>query len=317
VGIGYRCYVEDSQLDYLSIAPNSRLEYRLILPDARVQILFFEALGTTVDPTSRPDISLVGTNASEGSIFRNLNSTSGLDVEWQPTRASRVTAGYSFTLDRSLSEDFTYYDSDVHSIRLGGDYTVSSAWNVGVQGIYGITEHVENLLNNGGTYTIGPQVNFVPFRALSVFGTVGYTAYDFDSSGTTSDTSDFSGPTFRAGLRHTLSRAVTHSLQADRRVDASFYLGSNYTDIWSVQYEINTTLTRRLKGAGRLIYENYSVSEPGGDQGNQYVVQLTTGYELARRWNLGLVYSFVIRDASQTVLDYTQNRVNLQVTHRF
>jgi hypothetical protein len=152
---------------------------------------------------------------------------------------------------------------------------------------------------------------------VSLFGSVGYTAYQFDSSGTVADASDFSGPTFRAGINHTLTRVITHSLQGGRRVDASFYYDSNYTDIWTLEYEINTRLTRNVNVAGRLTYENYSVSGPSGDQCNQYSVQLTTGYQLAQRWNLGLAYGFVFRDADQAVLDYTQNRVNLQLTHRF
>jgi hypothetical protein len=315
VGVGYLWYTSNDRLSYFYIAPNSRLEYRITLPDARLQLVLYENIGTSLDPTTRPEISGGKTNVARGFVFRRLSNLTGLDLMWQATRPLRVDAGYAFGLDRSLSGDFTMQDRDNHNFRVGLDYSIASAWSVGVRGGYTLVRHVQRVLNNGDRYTIGPQFTFAPMQSLRVFGRAGYTEYVFDSSGTIRDTSDFRGVTFETGISQTLTRTLSHNLQVERRVDDGWE--GNYTALWGVRYAIETVPLRDVRVNASLTYQNYSMTGPRDEDGDHYLAQLTAGYKLAPRWNLGLGYVFALKEARDSALDYTQNRVTVEVTHQF
>ena len=315
LGIGYLWYARFDQLSHFYIRPNSRLEYQISVPDANLQFLIHDSIGTSVDPTSRPEISGLTTNNATGIVFLRLYNTAGLDVRWQPTRPLKVSSGYEFTLDRSLSEDFLSQDRDTHAFNLGADYDISSVWTVGLLGNYTINNYVESVMNKGESYTIGPRFTFAPMRSVSVFGSMGYTVYQFDSTGTVADRSDFSGVTFEAGVRQTLSRALSHRLQFGRSVESGWL--SNFTELWRVQYGLDAALMRNITVNALLTYENFAVSGSDTDKGDRYLARLGAGYRFARRWNAGLAYYFALKDTEQTVLDYTQNRVSLELTHSF
>jgi hypothetical protein len=306
----YRAYVDHSDLNSLFIAPGSRLDYRLFVHD--VEISIHDVFSIQADPTSRGQISGVTNDLIE---FRRLFNVAGLEAEWRPVRDTTFRGGYDYVLDRSLSDDFASIDRDEHVFHAAFEHAPSPRWTVGVHGQYRVTEYRLNIQNDGTGYTIGPVALWRPGEFVTLELAVGYTAIDYDPTGTVADTSDFDGVTVRAAVHHTLNRRLRHSLRFSRTPDLGF--GSNFTDLWSLEYRHHARLSSRVDLFASLAYENLQDSSSTGETADRYLVHVGTDWRLARDWLIQLGYGLAVKDSGLAGRDYLQNRVVLELIRKF
>lgn len=309
IGVGYRAYLDHSELNSIHVSPDSRLTYQLRVLKAQVTV--HDQFSVQVDPISRPEIS--GT----GSVFnyRRLNNDAGFTASWEAIRDVTFVGGYSYIIDRSLTDDFKSLDRDDHVAHLGVYRPLGSRVTLGLVTSYTITDFLEPVQNDGVSFSAGPHVSVRWSEFLSTDAGARFTTSEYDQSGTIADTEDFTGITYYAGARHRLNSRMTHSIRISKNVNPGY--GSNFTDILGLQYGMSVKVLAPVTLNGTFVFEDFTSSGTVGESSQRYLWYLGTGLRLSSRWNLGFGYSLGIKDSELPNRDYTQNRVTIELSRHF
>ena len=309
LGVGYRFYVNHPQLDSLIISPNSRLDYRLFLE--KIQITLHDNFFVQVDPTDRPDIN----GKSSTILFRRFNNTAGFIAEWKPRQHLGVYGGYDYSIDRSMADTFASLDHTTHTFSLGANYQLSPSLTAGLNASYALTTYSEPIQNDNESYRVGPYFTLKLSKFLSLDGAVGYSVSHFRHTGSLNDTSDFRGPVFEAGLRHIINSRLSHGLRMSRSHELGF--GSNFNDLFSLQYDLQARMSSSIHVNTKVVYENFQTSGLAGEKAQRVLVYLGSGYQLTRRWNFAVAYGFALKDSNLPDNGYLQNRLTLDFSRQF
>ncbi len=309
LGAGYRFYINSPSINSFNVAPNSAWSHTMSLYGVTLEV--YDQFSILTDPTSRGDIS----GAPAALInFKRLSNTSGLLASYQPTLRWTLNAGYEYTIERSLSDQFTELDADTHTFSLGSYYAVNQRLTTGLTSSYSLSEHATQFQNNGTTFSVGPVLSLKATSHIYVQLSLAYTSSTFDDSGTTGDTSEFEGLTFQAAINHQLNRRISHSLRFSRSVTPGY--GSNFSDTFSAQYTITTPLSRNLSLNSSLGYESFE-SSGLGETADRFIAHIATSYQLSQKWSTGISYSLASKDSSVSGRDYIQNRVTVGFVRQF
>ena len=316
VGVGYRWYLNHSELNSVIITPSTRAQYNFGI--GKVKFNIHDSLTTAVDPITQGQV-IGASSVSPNSLlnYRRIINTLGIRGDWAASSKIGVGAGYDFLVDRTLSDQFKALDHDEHTFS-GGIYTQPTPrLQVGLAGTYTIINYSQNIQNSGTVWTLGPNARFQVTPTLSVQGSVGYTASSFDAPTATSnqDTSNFRSVSYEAGIRHQFLRRWEHALVITR--GAALGVDSNFADYTALSYNIEGRLTDPLSLVGQLRWEDFKVSGSGGQHANRYLLYLGVRYRLSQSWISGLGYSYALNESNQLGLDYYQNRVTLDITYQF
>ncbi len=309
--VGYRHYFEYDDLSTFYVSPASHLEYRVMAGDVRINL--HDDFSIQVDPVSRPEIS--GVPGQDPVVFRRFLNTAGLSASWQPAEHWTVVAGYDYTIDCSLSDDYASIDRDTHLVSGAVYRVVPPQWTFGVRASASWTDYWESIQNDGSGLSFGPLVALQASPHLLLDAGVSWTQSNFRDTGTIQDQSDFDGLTFYGGVTHQFNRRMDHNLRVSRTVGLG--LGSNYTDMVAVQYGLRVEPRRGLSVNGVFGYDHSQVSGVGGESADRYLAYVGTGLDLSRHWRVGLGYSFAWKNSDQAGRDYVQNRVTAEFTYLF
>jgi uncharacterized protein (PEP-CTERM system associated) len=183
-----------------------------------------------------------------------------------------------------------------------------------------MTDYLLPIQNDGTSYGGGPILTYKPTQFITIEAGVGYGVSKFDSNvqtGSTyiADRSNFNGITANLAIRHTINSSSSHYVRVSK--DRELGLGSNFNDVFSVQYGISYRLMRGIILRSTLVYENFEASGAGGEKADRYLLYLGTDYRLARQWTIAIAYAFGLKDSIVAGRDYTQNRVTLDLTRHF
>jgi hypothetical protein len=309
LGMGYRAYIDHPELNSIQITPDSRLKYQMRI--GKVDVLVHDKFQLQVDPLSRADI-----NGTTGLLnFKRIVNDLGLQGEWPVRRNLSVVTSYDYVVDRSLNSDFTALDRDDHSLGLAAFSRLGPNWTAGISSSVTFSEYLRRIQNDGVSYSIGPQVTFKPSHFITIDATVAYTISQFDQTGTIRDNSDFNGISFAVSARHNINSRMTETLRGARSATPGF--GSNFNDLTVLQYGLSWRLNSFLNLNTTFAYEHLVASGASGETADRFLYYAGTGWEVARRWTLGLGYSFAMKDSNQPLRDYKQNRVTVDLTHDF
>ncbi len=311
LGVGYRVYVDHAELNTFSISPDTRLMYQMRI--GKVNVLLRDSFTLQVDPLTRPDIS----GSASGALlnFKRINNDIGAQGEWQARSDLTLVSSYDYIVDRSLNEQFAALDRDDHNLALGAYTKIGSAWTVGVNTGLTLTDYIEPVQNDGVSFSVGPQVSVKVTRFITVDGNVSYTQSKYDQTGSIADRSEFSGMSFAFAVKHNINSRMNHSLRWSRSISPGF--GSNFNELTSLQYSASWRFSSLLALNSTVTYENLEASGVSGERADRYLWYLGTGWQVARRWHVGLGYSMAWKNSDQAQRDYRQNRVTVDLTHDF
>ena len=315
VGVGYRWYLNHSELNSVVITPSTRAQYNFGI--GKVKFNIHDSFTTAVDPITQGQIGASSVSPTSLLNYRRIINTLGIRGDWPASSKIGIGAGYDYQIDRTLTDQFKRLDHDEHTFS-GGIYTQPTPrLQVGLAGTYTIVNYSQNLQNSGTVWTLGPNARFLVTSNLSIQGSVGYTASSFDAPTATSirDTSNFRSVSYEAGIRHQFLRRWEHELVITR--GASLGVDSNFADYTSLRYNIEGRLTAPLSLVGQLKWEDFKVSGSGGEHANRYLLYLGVRYRVSQSWSSGLGYSYVLKESDQLGQDYYQNRVTLDITYQF
>lgn len=311
-GLGFTYWLErpqDQDLT-LNVIPNSHLSYALEVGE--VMLTARNTTSSSMEASSRPEY--YGGQNTNDRAFSQINNQTGLQAGWGPGRVT-TTGNYSFGLTRSLTSDFTDLDRDTHNFGAQAMVEVTPPLQVGVYGSYSLFTYLDNVQNDGQTFSAGPSVQWTPMDSLTVNGRFGYTVSLYDQTGTINDSGNFRGMTFSVSAQHDINKRMRQGLSFSRGVDPGY--GSNYTDAFNVGYNFQYDLGPRITP---ILGVNYNRSEMGGmrnETDDNYSLTMGTAIPVLRRLSLGLNYSHNLRYSDATYGDYTENRVTLSASYQF
>ncbi len=312
IGAGYRWYVNSPSINTFTISPknNSHLDYYLYIEDVRINI--HDSFSIQVDPT---DLAQVSGGPTTLLNFRRLLNTAGLVAEWRANKQTTIYAGYDYSIERSLSGQFQQLDVDDHTFSAGVNYAASSRLTVGLGASYTISEYLQQIQNNGRSFTIGPRATYKATQFLTFDASVGYSVSTYDNSGTIGDTSSYRGLTYQVGVSHKINKRMNEDLRFSQGIGIG--LGSNFTKTSILQYDISAQLTSAVTVNALAAYEILEGSSSAVEKASQIVFTLGSAFRIAPRWSLGVAYTFALKDSNQPGRDYVQNRVTLDLTRQF
>ncbi|HMO64199.1 MAG TPA: outer membrane beta-barrel protein [Verrucomicrobiota bacterium] len=307
VGFGYTWWNERDDLSGLTIAPRSHLHFRQRIGE--VDLFLNNLTSTQTQPSSRVELA-----GDQGEFtFSRIYNTASLGAGWRPTRRLGFNAGYSYSLDRGLSDDFSSQDRDIHSLNAGTTFYQSEIIQYGLGASYSFINYIENIQSDAQSLFIGPNVQWRPKNYLTVGLKAGYTQYTPDDNGLIPGAEDFNGFTFGGDVAYQMNRDVSHALSFFRRVDPGF--GNDYTEEIGGTYSAGIRLGRRGNLSLRAGYSHADLSS--GETADQWTGGVGLGWDLIRRVSTGLNWGITSRDSNLPNRDYVENSVVLRLGYQF
>lgn len=190
----------------------------------------------------------------------------------------------------------------------------------------------QRVQNDSHGWGVGPTATWRATQFIVVNALVNYTVQTYEQdSQVAPDTTDFSGVTFNLSLDHTINQYLAQTISGGRSVNPGN--GSNFTEITTMAYRLQWQIMPVLALTGTFRFNQFDQSGGGfaylpyvpgaplppnfayitddnilvvkvanGQQGQQYIFTLGTGYDLTEKLSLGINYSLAIRDTTNQTI---------------
>jgi len=311
LGASYAKYLRHSEFDTRGIllSPNSILAFTVHV--SNVAITFKDRFSYQEDPFELPQASGMAT-------YRRFENSVGIQIDWAVNEMFKLTGGYDhynlWTFDRA-------YDSlqrSVDTFYIKPSYAVTSSLSVGVNASVSLVNFTEAIQNNGTNYMVGPFVDYAITQNTHLYAEAGYQGFDFDNNGLVFDSSNSKSWYARVDLANRLSENFSQRLSFTKAAEVGY--GTNFYDLYHLEYAADWKITENLTLDPSLFYEHYKASAPvhqTGESADRYGISLGLRYILTPSITLGLDYRYIFKDSNLPNLDYRQNLVLLSAYYNF
>lgn len=311
LGASYAAYMEHSNYDTngILISPNSILAFTMHV--GPVAITLRDRFSYQEDPFDEPVLSGVA-------IYRRLENQVGVQADWAINEQWALTGGYDHYNLWTFDSEFNQLQHSVDTFYVRPSYNIAPAVKVGVDASASIVTFDENIQNNGDNYMVGPFVDIGLTQNTHIYAEGGYQIFKFDHTGLIDDNSNANTWYARVDIANRLSEAFSQRLSFSKSAEVGF--GSNFYDLYHVEYAVDWKLTENLSLDPSLFYEHYTTSAPEGEIGevaDRFGASIGLRYILTPSITLGLDYRYIYKDSNLPDLDYRQNLVLLSVYYNF
>lgn len=308
MGVGYNAYVQNADLDYLYITPDSDLGFDIYVGDFVINL--HDRFHFTSDVATQPGVS------GRGNYGRFDNSI-GVLTTWDLNKAV-VSFNYDHLLFFSTESDLSYTDHTSELFGLRTAWLVTPVTPVGLEFGFGTTDYTENVLNDLVHYSAGAfyEVPAGQFSNLRLAG--GCTRYEPTTQPSTNSLrGDMDGIYADLSWNHRITRHISYRISAGQQFEAGVYaenLQLLYARTW-----IAWNIFRGYALSSSFGYENGDQGLLGGTM--EHFERYTAGVGVSKRLNdklsssAGYTYQQRISDVSGN--DYSENRLVLNVSYSF
>jgi hypothetical protein len=197
-------------------------------------------------------------------------------------------------------------------------YLITPAVTVGVNASVSFVSFTEDVQNGGTNYMAGPFVEVALTENTHLYAEGGAQYFKFDDSGTIDDNSNSNSWYARVDLANRLSEVFTQRLSFSKAAEVGY--GSNFYDLYHVEYAANWKIRENLVFDPSLFYEHYTTSAPLGteaESANRYGASVGLRYILTPSITIGLDYRYLYKTSNLPGLEYQQNLVLLSAYYNF
>lgn len=312
LGVSYAKYLQNSEFDTrgVIVSPSSELALSFFVGNVRITVR--DRFSYQEDPYDLPVLN-------NTAVYRRLENDAGLQFDWAMNDMVTFTAGYSHYNLWTFDRDFESLERSTDTVYLRPSVQVGPGIRVGVNASASYVDFKEDIQNDGQTYFVGPFVEASITESTKVYLEAGWQQFNFDDSGTIQDSEDSSNFYVRGEIVNRLSEAFSHRLGLSKTTEVGF--GSNFYDLWHVEYAANWKLTPDLIVTPTAFYEYYETSDGDGtfrgEEAQRFGAGLGLRYILTPSVTLGLDYRFLVKDSNLDSASYKQNLVLLSVYYNF
>jgi hypothetical protein len=312
VGMSYLAYVNHSELDSFVITPNSELAWDIHIKDCIVTL--YDRFTYSQDVLTVPTI-----NSGTGE-FPRIENTGGVRMRWYPDRyVFELGYGhYNFLPVSSASPTFDYLTRNAEQFFARAGYRIAEATTIGLESSTSFTDYQQPIQSDNVNVSVGPYLEWQVTEAWHASLRGGWVWYSFEDS--LSQPTGGTVDSWYVGLYtdHRLTDHIRHGVSLVRDIEQAFNRGSDYIENLNATYYVSWDFHRGATLTGNFTY-TYN-NEPNGGVSSIYNLY-GAGVGLLLRpldhLNVGLNYSFAIRDSNVPNNGYTQNLVTLSVIYQF
>lgn len=323
VGLSYAKYLDHDEYDSDSvlIAPTSAISWTF--KSGAFTITLRERLSYQEDPFDLPVLSGVAN-------YARWENQAGIQVDWEANEFTRVTFGYDRYDLWAKEEFFKSQDRGIDTVYVRPSYQISPYVTVGVNLSASWVDFREDIQADALVYMVGPFVLWKVSDYLDVYAEVGYQRSDFDGGTTASafdpdtglltsdvviDEDDASSVYVKLELRHRPTENFRHKLVASKTAEVGF--GSNYYDLYHVEYNADWKIGENTSLAPTLFWEYYETSGDVSEHAHRFGAALGIYHILSEHLTVGLDYRFLWKDSDLPDSDYYQNLALLSIYYKF
>lgn len=307
-GIGYVKYMDNSDLDQFTIAPDSELAWDISVEDFIFTL--YDNVQYSQDVVSQGGLS--GT-----AQFPRLENTVGVRMLWHPSRYD-VEAGYAHYNFFADSDTFDYLTRSSEQFFGRVAYHFGAITRAGIEASGALTDYDSATRDDNQNLSIGPFVDWQLMRDLRITLRGGLVTYFFDDGATTNRTSDLNSYYFGASVKHALTDHITHSLSVDRSVQQGINQGGDVAESLSLSYHVAWAFHRRASLSVSPFYEHATEPQLGVEEEyDHYGINLGLSYRFTNRLTSSLGYRYTERETNFIGRDYQQNSVILSASYQF
>lgn len=315
LGVGYRKYIDHTELDQLVITPNSELSVDIYTGDFIINV--HERVSYTQNPVQDPSVSGTGD-------FGGIENTAGVQADWDLNDVL-VTAGYdhfNFISTGSPLSDVQERSSEIFFARTG--LQLGRGLRAGLEVGGGLTDYKREVFADNTEFTVGPfaELELSPQLRMRLSG--GWVRYDFDQpAGDLSITNVVpnipdSVSDFYAGFTvdHQISKFMSHRLSLGREARAG--AASELMTLWYARYGNDWSVSKYVTLQGQVFYED-GKDRAGFTTEKFWRVGAGLGLTipLSRQLSTGGGYQLIYKDSDEQDQGYLQNLVTVEFRYAF
>jgi predicted porin len=309
LGLSYAKYFSHSEFDSRSILVSPSSTLALTAHVGNIVLTARERFSYQEDPYALPVVSNVAT-------YRRAENTAGLQADWPINDFVNLTVGYEHYNLWAFDDTFKQLSRNVDTIYVRPSYQITPSIRLGVNGSVSFVRFDENIQNDGTSYMVGPFADITLSETTHAFVEVGFQQFDFSGGGTIGDTSSSSTWYAKGEITNQLTEAISQRLIASKTAEVGF--GTNFYDLYHVEYGALWKMTPALNFDPSLFYEYYTTSGDGeAEKASRFGAALGLRYALSPTFTLGADYRFLLKSSNLPNSDYTQNLVLLSLYYNF
>lgn len=303
-GLSYMAYVKNSNLDHLSVNPDSNLAFQMYVSD--VSINFHDRLSVSDDLSQAPTVSGTGT-------YLQLENISGIDAVC-PLEDVILTVGYDHDW---VNYPGAQFDASAHNADfLYGQAAITNSFiTYGAEVGTGLTYYDQHVLSDNVQASGGGFVQSQITEHFSVRASAGLASYFFSSGGAGTNISDVIGYYADLSLSHQINQWLSHSLTGGKRYEETAEV--DLLEMYYVYYDVGFNAVHNLPITVRLIYEHGKEFGGPAENFDHYGAALKMKYEFNQRLTGVAEYDFTDRNSSISANSYYQNQVTLELVYNF
>jgi hypothetical protein len=327
-GVGYDEYTMHSELSQLAVQAGTGPSFDFVAADFSINLHDYISYSQQVN--QQPLVA--GTGA-----YGSMNNTAGIRVSRDMGKVTS-SLGYDYSTTLSTTDQFQSQaeQSDLVYSRLA--YELSDSLSAGVELSAAFVSYDQAILNNNDNYSAGVYAKWQPDAAFQVEPHAGYSVYQFQQTSQatlvptmyylglvpetvetngTIQTSDSGSWYANLKVSHAITKAVNYNVTAGHETQGG--VESDLVEDWFARLGLNWSIIKDVNLATGLSYE-YGSQGIGNVHGNLtesfnfFSGNLSAGYALTKKLNLGLRYNLTIRSSNQQA-NYTQNIVGLTLAY--
>lgn len=310
-GLAYNKYLQNSELDYFHVAPDSDLAFDLYVGDFLINL--HNRIYYTAEVANEASLSGMGR-------YGRFEDTVGALAIWDMNKLL-LSFNADYLTYLATDEQYDYVDHNSLLFGLRGAYLLTPVTPLGLELGYGTTDYSKELLNDMRHYSAGAFYEMPAGKFTSVRLGAGYVRYEPTSHSNTNLVGEGTLDGFYTDLtfRHRITQTITYELSAGREVR-----GGVYSQTLELYYARAWVAWNILRGYGLTTSFGYEDGEESGsvyywqlEEFRRFTVGLAVSKRLGEKLYTSLGYSFSQRDSNVRRRDYTQNRLVLSVSYNF
>lgn len=323
-GASYAKYLEHSEYDTSGIllSPNSELELGFAI--GVFQFTVRDRFSYQEDTYDVPQLSNVAR-------YRRWENQIGIKMDWPVNEYFTFTTGYDHYNLWTRDDEFSSEQRAIDTFFITPTYLVAPGLKVGLNAAWSFIDFDTDERQDGDSFLIGPLIQWQISDVLEMFLEAGYQRLNFDGTSEFddeffTDLSDEERALFRDSddtdtyyvkfeLAHSPNDLFSHRLLASKTAEIGF--GSNYYDLYHVEYAANWKGIRDTEIGPVLFYEWYETSGEPNEEAWRIGAAFGIRHHLTNSITLGLDYRFLLKDSNLEDASYYQNLVFLSAYYKF
>jgi len=307
LGVGYSAYIIHPELSRFYITPGSELSFDIYSGDFWINLhdRFSISENSYQDPT-----------VTGNGDYSQLQNALGVAATWDLNKVL-VRGGYDHVNYQTISGGAGQPNGQSELMSASAGYAFQPGMLAGIELGGGLLNYTGTNVTftsakqwNAGVFLDTPVSEYLHFR-----GSVGYTEYIPDTSGTTNSTSDFTGLYGEIDLQHRVNRFLDYTLSAGHNITFAFYGGA--VELTYARLLANWKIMQKTSIGTTLEYDHGTQGIFSPETFNRYGASISLSRTITAKSTGSLGYQFYWRTSNLAGRDYSDNIVSLNYRYSF